>query len=480
MMVLMVLGIMAPIQVYAQGSIYGSVTNSDASVPATGEVIFFGFLNNTDSEIRTEQSFGAGFDLGNWYDDFQNYLDESPGIPYTYRFYNIANGEGAELNGSVPANSFHKEDISLEAVSWSNRPSGLAGRAVSDSRSILYWDTESDITWHVYRRYSTAVGSFFRIDDPSGSLANPGVATAYFSDLATDGNSLYDYLIVPENAGGSLGPHSEVVPVDAGEILAPEISSIEPNIGPDSGGTAVVITGIGFDPDGVSAYIGGIELTDVAVISPFELSGLTPAGDVGTADVQVVNLASGFSSNNLYNAYTYTGNVPPVLHQVGDKGAWVNEAVTFDITATDPDGDIVSLFAGNLPPGADFVDNGWDDIREKYVGAFIWTPGIEHVGAYDSVHFIASDQQNSTDEYITITVTDGNFICGDANNDTDVNLLDILYLIRYIYVDPRGPAPVPIQSGDLNGGDGEVNLLDILYLISHIYGQPPGPAPVCP
>lgn len=70
------------------------------------------------------------------------------------------------------------------------------------------------------------------------------------------------------------------------------------------------------------------------------------------------------------------------------------------------------------------------------------------------------------------------FICGDANGDDGVNLLDILYLIDFIYGVPSGPAPEPFAAGDANG-DTECNLLDILYLISYLYGNPAGPAPAC-
>ncbi|MBN2226150.1 MAG: dockerin type I repeat-containing protein [candidate division Zixibacteria bacterium] len=71
------------------------------------------------------------------------------------------------------------------------------------------------------------------------------------------------------------------------------------------------------------------------------------------------------------------------------------------------------------------------------------------------------------------------YLCGDANSDEAINLLDILFLISYIYGNPPGPAPDPMAAADCNGGDGAINLLDILYLISYIYGNPPGPAPVC-
>lgn len=71
------------------------------------------------------------------------------------------------------------------------------------------------------------------------------------------------------------------------------------------------------------------------------------------------------------------------------------------------------------------------------------------------------------------------FVCGDVNNDEAVDLLDILYLIAFVYSTPVGPAPQPYDSGNVNA-DGAINVLDILYLIGFIYNSPPGPEPVCP
>ncbi len=65
---------------------------------------------------------------------------------------------------------------------------------------------------------------------------------------------------------------------------------------------------------------------------------------------------------------------------------------------------------------------------------------------------------------------------GDASRDDAINLIDILYLIAYLYDDPPGPAPYPLTAGDANC-DGLINLIDILYLIDHLYNNPPGPAP---
>ena len=78
--------------------------------------------------------------------------------------------------------------------------------------------------------------------------------------------------------------------------------------------------------------------------------------------------------------------------------------------------------------------------------------------------------------YITVTES---YMCGDADANKMLNLSDILYLISFTYLDPPGPAPVPLESGNVNGDD-IINLSDILYLIAYIYIDPPGPEPICP
>ncbi len=74
------------------------------------------------------------------------------------------------------------------------------------------------------------------------------------------------------------------------------------------------------------------------------------------------------------------------------------------------------------------------------------------------------------------------YICGDVNSDDAVNLIDILYLIDFVYGSPLGPEPNPYNSGDLDGssGWGHIDLIDILYLIAYLYNDPPGASPDCP
>ncbi|MCX6827681.1 MAG: PKD domain-containing protein [candidate division Zixibacteria bacterium] len=65
---------------------------------------------------------------------------------------------------------------------------------------------------------------------------------------------------------------------------------------------------------------------------------------------------------------------------------------------------------------------------------------------------------------------------GDVNGDGNVTILDIAYLVKYLYL--NGPAPVPVvQSGDVNSS-GNVNIADISYLVKYLFKN--GPEPVCP
>ncbi len=60
---------------------------------------------------------------------------------------------------------------------------------------------------------------------------------------------------------------------------------------------------------------------------------------------------------------------------------------------------------------------------------------------------------------------------GDVNGDSAINMLDILFLIAYLY--KGGVAPDPFAA-DVNA-DGEVDMLDILYLVHYLYKSGPPP-----
>ncbi len=202
-------------RVSGQGSIYGTVQNSGGSVPDSTDIVFFSFLHDTDNEIRLSTSTGAGYDAGNWFDDFQNFLDEAPGVPYKYYFFNNVKGESFLLDKLIPNNSFQREDIVLGPGPWPQPPVWFQAVPVIESGVSVRWDASGGESAHVYRRVGTSDGSFFRIDDTTGDLSNPGVFGIEFVDTSVDTGLSYEYLVILEDSLGALSPPSAIVAVDA-------------------------------------------------------------------------------------------------------------------------------------------------------------------------------------------------------------------------------------------------------------------------
>jgi len=57
-------------------------------------------------------------------------------------------------------------------------------------------------------------------------------------------------------------------------------------------------------------------------------------------------------------------------------------------------------------------------------------------------------------------------ICGDANYSETINILDVTYLINFLYKD--GPEPIAFKLGDANSS-GNINILDATFLIAYLY-----------
>ena len=73
------------------------------------------------------------------------------------------------------------------------------------------------------------------------------------------------------------------------------------------------------------------------------------------------------------------------------------------------------------------------------------------------------------------TITGPAYTCGDINDDGNINILDVSFLVNYLY--RGGPIPDPIERADVNDS-GSPNILDIMYLVRYLYKG--GPAPNCP
>jgi hypothetical protein len=210
--------------VSGQGTIFGIVSNSDMTFPATGQVNIIGYLDDTDEEIKIEGCVGTDYDSVMWYDNFENYLTEAKGNPYDYHFFNIYNGESTILSKSIPDNSYQQENVQLTSATWPSPPSNITAVKQADSTVKISWAITAGVSYRIYRRSASSSGSFFRIDDPGGSLENPGVYDSIYIDYSVEYNNNYEYLIIAVESG-TLGPHSDIIPITSGSFLCGDVNA---------------------------------------------------------------------------------------------------------------------------------------------------------------------------------------------------------------------------------------------------------------
>jgi hypothetical protein len=114
---------------------------------------------------------------------------------------------------------------------------------------------------------------------------------------------------------------------------APTVTGISPASGTAAGGTAVTITGTGFQA-GAAVSLGGTPATGVTVMSSTTITATTPAHATGTVSVIVTNSDS--QSGTLTQGFTYTAvsNPPPTVTGISPASGTVAGGTAVSITGT--------------------------------------------------------------------------------------------------------------------------------------------------
>ena len=127
-----------------------------------------------------------------------------------------------------------------------------------------------------------------------------------------DGLSIDQIVLSPttylNNSPGALKNDTTILPRSGPPSPAPTVSGVSPNNGPTTGGTAVTITGTGFQA-GAGVTFGGTAATNVVVTNATQITATTPAHAAGGVNVVVAN--SDGQSGTLANGFTYTTPPPP-------------------------------------------------------------------------------------------------------------------------------------------------------------------------
>ncbi len=107
----------------------------------------------------------------------------------------------------------------------------------------------------------------------------------------------------------------ELVDVTNPPLTPPTVTGVSPASGPPAGGTAVTITGTNFQNPAIVDF-GSVEATGATVVSPTEITAVSPAQVAGAVDVTVAT-PGGTSATSASDRFTYAAPPPPGLSYVG-------------------------------------------------------------------------------------------------------------------------------------------------------------------
>jgi len=165
----------------------------------------------------------------------------------------------------------------------------------------------------------------------AGAPFTPRVITSPNSDLAADRlvnvpGSYHSW--EPLNASGNW-VMQVVTFKSATASTIPFVSSVTPNSGAISGGTAVTISGIDFAA-GDTVTFGSAAATNVVVVNSTTITATAPAGSAGPATVTVTN--SGGQSGSLVSGFTYVA--PPTVTGVSPSSGSTSGGTSVTVTGT--------------------------------------------------------------------------------------------------------------------------------------------------
>jgi Protein of unknown function (DUF4038)/IPT/TIG domain/Putative collagen-binding domain of a collagenase/Abnormal spindle-like microcephaly-assoc'd, ASPM-SPD-2-Hydin/Fibronectin type III domain len=193
------------------------------------------------------------------------------------------------------------------------------GRSTSSGPATTNFANELVFGANTVATTTNAAGTGFTsrvITSPDGDIAEDQTVTSAGRNSATASLS-------------SSGPWvMQMATFFAASVPAPTVTSISPNTGPTTGGTAVTISGTNFT-SGATVTIGGAAATNVVVVSGSTITATTPPGTAGAATVTV---AVAGQSGSLTGGFTYLAK--PTVTGVSPGGGPLGGQTAVTITGT--------------------------------------------------------------------------------------------------------------------------------------------------
>jgi hypothetical protein len=135
--------------------------------------------------------------------------------------------------------------------------------------------------------------------------------------------------------------------------------------------------------------------------------------------------------------------------------------MAFYLTGEAPCPMTVSPSSGTIPPAS------YTDLTLTFDGS-----AFEVCGLDTTVCYLVFTSNDCDESQVTVPVYMW-AARGDVNADCNIDIVDVVFLLNYVF--KGGPAPSPLCVGDVNRSGGNPDSDDALYLISYLflYGPPP-------
>ncbi len=194
------------------------------------------------------------------------------------------------------------------------------------------------------------------------------------------------------------------ITVDTAAAPLPTISSFTTSADTVNAGESVTLSWSASNADSLvlNSSVGGRINSYTSLNSSTSLSvsttttfTLTAYNNEGSTSRQVSVFVQGSSDNAV-----------PVVAALQQSAFTINQGATvsFPVSASDADGDPITLFASNLPANASFGTGGEVSGVGSVTGNFSFTPNTSQEGTY-TVEFRARDDKNATSSAVTATIT---------------------------------------------------------------------------
>ena len=159
----------------------------------------------------------------------------------------------------------------------------------------------------------------------------------------------------------------------------------------------------GSDEDGDTLAYSASDLPDGATFTPqTRRFSWTPAYDQAGAYTATFTVTDGaLSATRTAQIQVLDVNTPPVFDAIEHQVVVEGSTLAFTVTATDAEGDAISIFADDIPDRATFTDNG------DGTGAFEWTPSSLQQGEHTAT-FRAVDGRALSYLTVNVRVADNN------------------------------------------------------------------------